>query len=71
MLTVGELKALFAGVPNDTPIVMSGYYGEWLEIDSFASVERVRPNSVKNLDAQVPGPFVVVIPTVDPGEEPD
>ena len=67
MLTVGELKALFARVPDDTPIVMSGHFGEWLEIDSGACISKHGQRGYGGLEA----PLAVVVPTVCVGEEPE
>ena len=67
MLTLGEIRRLTKGLPDDTPVVMHGYFSE---SETFDSGAEVWPNKVCGRP-QDKTRLALWLPMVDVGEEPE
>ena len=74
-MTVKELRDNLEGVPDDTPIVVRGHFGESITVEPFCWGLRKGPNRLVNnwWDRRNEGKIgdVFEIPHVDIGPEPD
>jgi hypothetical protein len=73
-MTVKELRDKLEGVPDDTPIVVRGHFGESITVEAFCWGLRKGPNRLVEHGWQRDGKeigAVFVIPHVDIGPEPD
>ena len=65
--TVGDLKKILKDIPNDTPIGITDYYGEFRE---FSYLPEVKTN-LRTAFGRVKIPISFCFEAVDIGPEPD